>query len=125
MELEAALVTDLDGWKSAPAADALPEFEALTQRLLSSRSGSKRLLGLEQGIMSSQELATAVCRVARAADAQLLAKPKQYSNNFLRIVERATMVDCSLDNILLLHRRGGMVLQNAYTTRTLCWQTMY
>lgn len=126
VELEAALHADLDGWKMTPGADARAEFEALTLRVLSSHSGSKRLLALEQSIILSQELATKVCRIARTADAQLLlAKPKQYSNSFLRIVQRATLLDCSLDEILLLHRRGGLVLRNAHAAHTLHWQTMY
>lgn len=126
VELEAALLTDLDGWKTGPSTDARDNFEALTRQLISFRPGSKKLLLYEKSIASSQELATKICTIARAADTQLLAKaPTRYSNNFLRIVERAAEVECSLDNLILSGRQGDVVLQNAYAARTLHWQTLY
>lgn len=123
--LEAALRADLDGWKSQSGADDQAEFEAVTRSLISAHSGSQRLQLLEQKIGAVQSLTAKVCTIARAADTQLLVKPRYYSNTFLRLVQHASEVDSSLDQLLLFHRRGTDVLERAYAAHTLSWQTMY
>lgn len=125
VSLEAALRADLDSWKSNPGADAQAEFEAITHSLVSAHSGSQRLQLLEKRIGAAQVLACKVCTIARAADTQLLAKPRQYSNTFLRLVQNATEVESGLDQLLLFHRRGRDVLQRVHAARALYWQTMY